>query len=408
MLRTLGNFIVVVFWFVAGCASVQSSVPTPVPESTPRPVSGLRQSADLAAEYLVNAQKPDGSFVYRINLDPDAKVRERYNLLRHSGTLYALAMYEETFGTGSNIDAILKGVQFLQSTITSIPERQDLLAVWSDPAVTLSGAPRQAKLGGAGLGLVALLKAEQFAPGTTPAPTLRGLGDFILFMQRPDGGFFSKYQESAGGRDARWVSLYYPGEAALGLVMLFEQTRDIKYLSGAAHALGYLGQTRFGQAVVEADHWALLATQRVLTHYPKLPDPPEKVLIMSHAAQIVDSILSSRYSYPKDSVFHGALGPLGRTTPTATRVEGLLAALTFLPDQNQDLKNIILEVAPDSLGFLIRAQVKEGIHSGAIPRAVKSLGGEGPDITTFNRRLNEVRIDYVQHVLSALIQYHQL
>ena len=84
-------------------------------------------------------------------------------------------------------------------------------------------------LGGAGLGLVALLKVEAAHPGTTSRKILMGLGRFLPLMQHTDGSFYTRYnrdQVGLGWLDDSSPSLYYPGEAALALVMLYQWNGD--------------------------------------------------------------------------------------------------------------------------------------------------------------------------------------
>lgn len=58
---------------------------------------------------------------------------------------------------------------------------------------------------------------------------------------------------------------------------------------------------------------------------------------------------------------------------------------------------------------MINAQIKEGKYSGAIPRAVEPLKkGRKSFVKRFNRRVTEIRVDYVQHALSAMIKYVQI
>ncbi len=385
---------------IAGCSGIPAQPKAPT-------AMELDQAATRAKGYLVRALNEDGSFVYRRNLDPTITVKPSYNLLRHAGAIYALAMYEDAFGDGTTVSTIVEASKFLQNTLGEVPDQKNMLAIWSDPKLIYSDREPIAKLGGTGLGLIALLMAESHSPGLTSSDTLVKMGNFLLFMQRPDGGFVSRFRQSTG-KDFSWQSQYYPGEAALGLVMLYEYTQEVRYLQAAANALAYLAQIRFGQPVVAADHWALLATHRVLKHQDALGNKPSMDLLIGHSAQITDSILVRRYSYPPDTVFHGALGGQARTTPTATRLEGLLAAYEFLPQQYGDLLQIVEEVAADSVGFLVRSQQTQGEFVGAIPRAIKPLGGEGEQIQKFNQRVGEVRIDYVQHALSAMLQYRDI
>ena len=61
------------------------------------------------------------------------------------------------------------------------------------------------------------------------------------------------------------------------------------------------------------------------------------------------------------------------------------------------------------IAFLVRAQVRSGELEGAIPRAVGSNQPAGSRRLPFlDPRASEVRIDYVQHALSAMIRYLEI
>ncbi len=384
-----------------------------------QPVDPVQLTASIhrAADYLVKRCNHNGKFLYRINLDPEATVAPKYNFLRHAGAIYALGQYELAYPDAATLQTMKRAAHFLKkASIDQIPEkfapvptRNDLLAVWSIPAVTGTGKPIQAKLGGTGLGLVALVGLENVAPETTSLDYLRQMGNFIIFMQKKDGSFYSKFYPHHGGKNDQWTSLYYPGEAALGLIMLYELDPDPQWLQAAANALAYLARLRKGQAQVPADHWALLATARLLPLYDRLRQPPPKDAIIYHAVQVCESILKTAAHYPPTSQAHGCLTDDGRTTPTATRLEGLLAALDLIPDDRKLLKKQIVISAHEGISFLMRAQVQSGENAGAIPRAIRLLPENHPTYSkAFNQRATEVRIDYVQHALSAMLQYQQL
>ena len=350
-------------------------------------------------------------------MDPEAELQRKYNFLRHAGAIYALGQYEKSYPGANTLETIKRAAYFLKkASIDPIPEesapvpmRNDLLAVWSIPAVTGAKKPLQAKLGGTGLGLVALVSLENSAPGTTPLDYLRQMGNFIIFMQKKDGSFYSKFYAHHGGKSDKWTSLYYPGEAALGLIMLYELDPDPQWLQAAADAIAYLARLRKGQSKVPADHWALLATAKLLPLYDRCQQPLPKVEIVNHAVQICESILKTATHYPETMQSHGCLTDDGRTTATATRLEGLLAALDIIPDDKKLLRKQILISSHEGIAFLLRAQVKSGEYAGAIPRAIQVLPENHIRFSkAFNKRATEVRIDYVQHALSAMLQYQQL
>ena len=369
----------------------------------------VRGAIEAAGGYLVRATGPDGRFVYRADLDPTHDPEPRYNVLRHAGTIYSLGMYHGWEPKEETQRAMERATRYLQECcVDEVPGREGLLAVWSPPEVVFTGKPLQAKLGGTGLGLVALVGTDGVVPGTTPAAELAALGRFLVFMQKSDGSFYSKYFPNQG-RDDSWTSLYYPGEAALGLVMLAEQEGSKSWLEAAAGALGYLAQSREGQSTLPADHWALLATERLLQAEDFDSLGVSRRQLVDHGVRICRSILGERPSSAGTSSFGGSLTPDSRTTPTATRLEGLLAALSFLPSEEVELRREMEAAIHQGIAFLVRAQVRSGELDGAIPRAVVSNQPAGSRRLPFlDPRASEVRIDYVQHALSAMVRYLEI
>ncbi len=98
----------------------------------------------------------------------------------------------------------------------------------------------------------------------------------------------------------------------------------------------------------------------------------------------------------------------GRTCPTATRLEGLQAALSFLPPNARELKKRISSAVDDGIQFLLRSQVTSGRYTGGFPRGVRLMPNDLKKADhAFNLRVKEIRIDYVQHALSAMMQFEQ-
>jgi hypothetical protein len=370
-------------------------------------VRQLAEAIHQAAGYLLRSCDRNGKFVYRVNLNPKVTPKPEYNFLRHAGAIYALTQYSRTYPVTNALPTIEKAVIFLKrASIAPLPADNDLQAVWSIPAITGSKKPLQAKLGGTGLGLTALLGFERQKPGSTPIDYLRKMGNFLLFMQKMDGSFHSKYYPFHGGKSDQWTSLYYPGEAALGLLMLYEKDPDRIWLQAAAESIAYLARIRAARTSVEADHWALLATAQLLPLYDRCRQPITRNAILKHAIQICQSMLADGENHPEDALEYGCLTNDGRTTPTAIRIEGLLAAYQFLPVTENLLRDRIRIASGKGISFLLRSQIPSGEYAGAFPRAIRHLPEDHPEFTgSFNERATEVRIDYVQHALSAMIQY---
>jgi len=394
-------------WFVACLLSMPWIVTLEPAHARCAPARQALADARLAAGYLAAAVGPSGRMRYVTYPQAPGRTPGRYNVLRHTGAMYAMADALDRGAAGAQRSALgaalLRAAGYLRRCcIDAVPEGRGMLAVWTRPAVTGRERAELAKLGGAGLGLVALAGTERRVPGSVGRELLRGLARFVLFMQKPDGAFHSLYVPSEGGRQDEWTSLYYPGEAALGLLALYDLDPEPDWLAAAARALQHLARTRRGRDRVPADHWALIATARLLKVASDMPQRVDAPLLLGHAVQVVRSMVQEQDAAAGS--FPGAFTPDGRTTPTATRLEGLLAVRPILTDRA--LVGRVDSAIDRGIALLRDAIIREGPLAGGVPRAVRELADDGTAARRrFNRRASEIRIDYVQHALSALLGY---
>lgn len=371
-------------------------------------IEDVEKAISRAGVCLVGMVQDDGMFIYRVNMNPDVRVKRRYNILRHAGAIYALCDYYHYRPDSKTKEAIeCAGRYLIRESMGPVEEWSNTLAVWSKPEVNGSGKPLQAKLGGTGLGLVALLSIEKVRPGFNSLSNLQALGRFVSHMREEDGSICSKYIPSEGGKNGEWVSLYYPGEAALGLLMLYEMDGSKDQLQTATDVLLYLARLRRGRADIPADHWALLATAKLIDLRSERLSRSTIRELVDHAVQICEVILDEQVTDSGQPLIYGGFDGDGRTTPTATRLEGLLAVRRILSREHELLPRVN-EAIMLGINFLLRAQVKDGPFAGAFTRAVRTIDPDAPEARSFNRRATEVRIDYIQHALSAMIEYKRV
>ncbi len=224
---------------------------------------------------------------------------------------------------------------------------------------------------------------------------LQSMGRFLLFLQKDDGSFVHKYRVESGPVQD-WDVLYYPGEAALGFVALYEADHSRDWLVAAGKALSFLAKSRARLSTVPADHWALMATAKLLLYCDQISCPgSSREELVNHAIQICNSIVPEQFRGSVAAGINGAFDPTGRTAPTATRLEGLLAASEFL--KPSELRTKVEAIIERAVAFLLRMQITSGLYSGGIPGAfaTKSLDS------------SEIRIDYLQHTLSAWLRYQK-
>lgn len=404
--------------FIVGISQhIHTSVPTAnAAEKQPLPAQTIGQSIEQTGTLLVNMATQSGKFRYRFHLNPSQIQSPNYNILRHAGAIYALGQLNQISASKKTVSVIQNATRFMMDTsFMNVPAYPNAATIWSLPEVHGKNKPPVAKLGGAGLALVALFTAAHTEKDFQYKNEMRAIGNFILRMQKEDGSFYSKFLWNTQRPDNSWNSLYYPGEAALGLLCLYEMTHEAHWAQAANRSLLALAEQRANATTVPADHWALIATQSLFTNYSSLR-PHDKEIHLRHIRQIVTEILESQIGTPRANevppkispLTYGAFDAYGKTTPAATRMEGLLAAYHCLPSEDRVLKERIRNSIEAGIKFLVRAQVQTPPHIGAIPRAVLAMKEVSKEAKQFNKRTGEVRIDYLQHTLSALAGYLKL
>lgn len=365
-------------------------------------IERIEQAARLAADYLANNCSETGRFNYRINTNPDVAIRPAYNMVRHCGTIYAMAETERELPSPKLRKACEHAAAFLLNDgIAPLQNKPECLAVWSSPKLELNEDPVTAKLGASALGLLALLTIEKNKPGSTKPATLQGLAKFLVHMQQPEGGFYTAFIPSLRSPYSTTYSLYYPGETILALATMYEHDKNPIWLMSALRGLLYLTLiSKQGQAMT-ADHWTLIAISKLLEVYEEPEENPQitKGYMLTHAIRIANYILSEIPASPKTNMPIGCFTWDGRTTPTATRLEGFIAIFRHLGDEHNELKKQLSVAINAGINFLLGAQVTKGLHRGGITR----LHPEAPE----DKHQTEIRIDYVQHALSVYLGYLQ-
>ena len=354
----------------------------------------LEDAINLSIQYLKNNTLPSGRFVYiRHNIAETTYDTVDYNALRHAGTLYA--MYQcERYRQDTTLRAIRLRAShyFIKNFIEKIDNER--FAVVSKGEEEGKRNNRVAKLGGAGLALIAL--SNLYIEKQIDLDILTGLGNFILFMQEPNGNFRSKFLLKTNQIDTAFYSLYYPGEAALGLLYLNDVNPQEKWIVSAKKALLYLADRRKDQGTnVEFDHWALLATQKLFDTPDNLLTQAEKQVIQKHAEQIANSIINTQI-LDKSHRFYGSFLNNIRPGSIGTIMEGLVAAYCVTNDKElqEKIKNTLIA----GVTFLSNTQIKQGYAQGGLPARAD---------WEYTKSLKDgmVRIDNVQHVLSAWITF---
>jgi hypothetical protein len=192
-----------------------------------------------------------------------AAILNKNNLLRHAGATYALGQARDycrrqgdRVAAAALNAAIVRANGYLRRFIASAPVGG--VAGWSIPErldeLAPAGSPVAAKLGGAALGVLALLAAD----GDGNLPIARALGEYLLTQQRAGGSFVSKVIAGEDREDS-FASLYYPGQAIMALTELYARDHGRRWLNAAIRGMKYLTVSRARSGIYPADPWTLSA-----------------------------------------------------------------------------------------------------------------------------------------------------
>lgn len=168
-----------------------------------------RAAAQQAADWLISGQRPDGSYTYEYDRAGET-FPDDYNIVRHAGVTMSLYQVAGRLEDDEAYAAADHGTEWM---LDRLVERDGWLALADD-----SGA----KLGSSALMTIALAERRLLTGETTHDEALRGLGRFMVALQRSDGGFHIKYLLDEDRPETGTTSLYYPGEALWGLALLHE------------------------------------------------------------------------------------------------------------------------------------------------------------------------------------------
>jgi hypothetical protein len=344
----------------------------------------LRERIDIAADYLADAVEPSGKFRYSYQPEKD-RYNSGYNILRHCGTVYSMLEIYEISGNGEILEKAELAIDYLVDQI-----REDS---FKDAEVALVEEGGSVKLGGNGLAIVALAKYSEVTGNMEYLPVMQRMAKWMELTQKDDGNFSIHKMAYPSGKVSSFISSFYPGEAILSLVRLYSLDRDPVWLEVAEKASKYLINVRDRRKKVRNiphDHWLLYGLSD-LYRYRKDP------LFVTHSLKIADGIISCQNRNSRVPDWNGGYYSPPGSTPTATRTEGLCAAFRLALDSgHREKAEQYLEAIKRGVVFQLNTQIGNE-NAWFFPAPGRALGGFRKGLTE-----SEIRIDYVQHNISAL------
>lgn len=357
----------------------------------------LENSILLAMLYIARNIKESGRFVYRNSTNQNKKYSDKYySSLRHAGTLYSMYLCEKLLDKFAlQNKRFLASEYFIKNYVKKVDN--DMYGVVSKP---VEEAPELlATSGGTGLGLIAL--SNLLTEKRVSAHTLKKMGNFLLFMQNEKGDFAPSFLLGSKQKSDLHAARYYPGESCLGLLYLYEVDKDEKWLNAAKKGIIRLAERASVKKFDEMkfDHWGLLASQKLFQTSDNGLNAPQKALITAFVEKNVKLVIAKQDLNTRGAHF-GSFNGTKTLCGIGTILEGLIAAADCTRDKVIQKK--MSYSIKSGVEYLCKYQVKTGEMEGGIPT---SFSWNTPEAKNADK---EIRIDNVQHVLSAWAAYKKM
>jgi hypothetical protein len=364
-----------------GALRVTRGMVEPPAQVTP---DALVEAVRRGADYLLRIMNGDGRYVYLYRPLED-RDDSSYGWLRHAGTTYAIAEAYEELGTPAYAQKAALALSYLKSHLLGDASSQGNYIVDTTDE-------EQQKVGGAGLSLLAFAKYAATTGDRSELETMRALARFILKSQYEDGHFRSNADlEHETGKKVKREPVYYPGEAVLALMRLFAIDAQPAYLDAARRGADWVVHVRdayVSEDNQEHDHWMSYA-------YNELYRVTRDEAFLEHAYKIARAIQK------KQAPASGAPAPDfvgtfydGQTTPASTRVEAFDADIALSRFAGKP-EVWLLEPAKLAARSMLGQQYRPD-NDYWLPNPAKAMGGVRESLF-----VHDVRIDYVQHAMSA-------
>ncbi len=366
---------------VCAIVVVAARLTVAAPEACPAPdATEARAAAVAAAARIVEGQQPDGRYTYLV--DAEGEDLGGYSNVRHAGV--TLSLYQ-TAGIANDDEFLAAGDRAVDWMLDRLVE--------TEAGVALEEAGRL-PLGGSALMLAALAERRAVTGDDRYDDTMRGLGDFLVSMQRDNGDFYVAYDPATNEPDREGISQYYAGEALWALARLHNALPAPAYEQAARRAARFISTQRNDRDFVPVgplnDHWAAYG-------FAEMSDWPITDAEAAYARELSGRFqLLIRWEAQKDAgaPYSWTHGPERRAAALGTWVEGEAALARLARDDRRldDLRAVTLEATACGSGVLVERQ-----------RAGDEENVGGAWFTD-----GESRMDDQQHAISGLLALSDL
>ncbi len=337
----------------------------------------VEECARYGGDYLVFNQYSNGKFRYLYDAEDDEYDDSDYNIVRHAGTCYALLdLYKETEDERYLVAGVT-GLDFLCSFTYMIS--------WDKWAVDWGG---KMKVGTVALAILGMVRYWEATGNDNYNIYVENYANYIVSQQRDDGAFAGIYREEK-------ESNYYSGEAFFALALAYDMLGDRSYRRAMDKALEFYWSVDYDYNDAAFTPWATSGCAK----WFELTKQSKYLLLCFNMTDTQISRQSFEHEF--DALGNDQYGYiLGPTVNTAVYLEGIGDALRvakLVYDSGRTTKyHNSLKAGIEwvlSLQFRSKSQL-------ACPN--RGYGGFHNGFTITHA--NHIRIDSVQHAISAILR----
>ncbi len=348
-------------------------------------VDGIRRAADW---FETMRFEEKSRFYYEYNPYRDHHVEGSYNLLRHAGSTWSIVQAYGLTGDEAYRRLAEYALEWVEGK-SRTEEREGrtiryVVEPWN----------RKAKLGGAGLWLLALSEHARLTGDTDNLELMQQIANHIYLAQDPESGQFESFHEGPGLAESDHVSDYYPGEAMFALHRARPFLSDVPVCEITQKGLAHMLEDEPRE--MRADRYRFVNQWNAYTirEYRRDCDDGQFDWVWERD---LEHMLTTTSTFEKAPVMAGAyISNDGAVNTSPTRLEALTLICTELGAEDTEVAERCDPVIRRVAGMQLSLQ-----HGPA-----NSWLWSNPEATHggFPREMDRetIRIDFTQHHLSAM------